>query len=88
MNVDELKQSGCIIFECIGGSRAYDLATETSDFDIRGIFILSKNQFYSFNYQDQVSDEYGNVVYYELRKFLGLLAKNNPNMLDSTFVMC
>ncbi|MEI8365656.1 MAG: nucleotidyltransferase domain-containing protein [Parachlamydiaceae bacterium] len=82
MNIDELKQSGCIIFECIGGSRAYGLATEASDIDIRGVFILPKDQFYSFNYQDQISDERGNVVYYELRKFLDLLAKNNPNMLE------
>lgn len=81
-NIDELKQSGCIIFECIGGSRAYGLATETSDFDIRGVFILPLDQFYSLNYQDQISDERGNVVYYELRKFLDLLAKNNPNMLE------
>lgn len=81
-NIEELKQSGCIIFECIGGSRAYGLATETSDYDIRGVYILPQDQFYSFNYVEQISDERGNVVYYELRKFLDLLAKNNPNMLE------
>lgn len=82
MNLDSLKQSGCIIFECIGGSRAYGLATEASDTDIRGVFILPQDQLYSFDYQDQISDERSNVVYYELRKFLDLLAKNNPNSLE------
>lgn len=82
MNIDELKKSGCIIFECIGGSRAYGLANEDSDFDIRGVFVLPKDQFYSFDYQDQINDERNNIVYYELRKFLELLGKNNPSMLE------
>ncbi len=82
MNLDELKTSGCIIFECIGGSKAYGLATEGSDTDIRGVFVLPQDQFYSFDYQDQIGDERGNTVYYELKKFLGLLAKNNPTMLE------
>ncbi|MCE5295113.1 MAG: nucleotidyltransferase domain-containing protein [Chlamydiales bacterium] len=82
MNLDELKQSGCIIFECIGGSRAYGLATQASDVDIRGVFILPQEQLYSFSYEDQISDERSNIVYYELRKFLELLSKNNPNSLE------
>ncbi len=82
MDIKELKESNCIIFECIGGSRAYGLVTETSDVDIRGVYILPMDQFYSFEYQDQISDERNNVIYYELRKFLDLLTKNNPNMLE------
>lgn len=82
MNLEELKKSGSIIFECISGSRAYGLSTESSDWDVRGVFILPKVDFYSFNYQDQISDEKNNVIYYELKKFLDLLAKNNPNMLE------
>lgn len=82
MNIQELKENKCIIFECISGSRAYGLATETSDIDIRGVYILPLEQFYSFDYQDQVSDERNNVIYYEIRKFLELLGKNNPSMLE------
>jgi predicted nucleotidyltransferase len=33
MNLEEIKASNCIIFECISGSKAYGLATETSDVD-------------------------------------------------------
>ncbi len=82
MDIEELKKSNSIIFECVSGSRAYGLSTENSDWDIKGVYILPRDIFYSFYYQDQISDEKNNVVYYELRKFLELLGKNNPNMLE------
>ena len=77
-----LKASGTIIFECISGSRAYGLATASSDTDIRGVFILPKANFYSLEYVGQISNETNDIVYYELRKFVELLAKNNPNILE------
>jgi hypothetical protein len=82
LTLEELKTSGHIIFECIGGSRAYGLETETSDTDIRGVFILPKSQFYSLDYIGQINNETNDIAYYELRKFIELLAKNNPNILE------
>lgn len=82
MTVEELKKSGNIIFECISGSRAYGLETPTSDTDIRGVFISPKEQFYSLNYIDQINNETNDIVYYELRKFISLCSKNNPNILE------
>lgn len=82
MTIEELKQSNYIIFECISGSRAYGLHTETSDTDIRGVFVLPQEQFYSLDYVDQVNNETNDIVYYELRKFIDLLSKNNPNILE------
>lgn len=82
MTIEELKKSGSIIFECISGSRAYGLATATSDTDIRGVFILPKELFYSLNYVDQINNETNDIVYYELNKFASLCAKNNPNILE------
>ncbi|MEW7278872.1 nucleotidyltransferase domain-containing protein [Aquimarina sp. 2201CG1-2-11] len=80
--IEELKASGSIIFECISGSRAYGLATANSDTDIRGVFILPKKQFYSLEYVGQINNETNDIVYYELRKFIELLSKNNPNILE------
>lgn len=82
MTLDELRASGHIIFECISGSRAYGLATASSDTDIRGVFVLPKEQFYSLEYVSQVNNESNDIVFYELSKFIELCAKNNPNILE------
>jgi hypothetical protein len=82
MEIDELKQSGSIIFECIAGSKAYGLDTSSSDTDIRGVFILPQEMFYSLNYTEQVNNETNDIVYYELNKFIWLLLKNNPNIIE------
>jgi predicted nucleotidyltransferase len=82
MTIEELKASGNIIFECISGSRAYGLDTPSSDTDIRGVFILPKEHFYSLDYIGQVNNESNDIVYYELRKFIELCSKNNPNILE------
>lgn len=80
--IEELKASGNIIFECISGSRAYGLATASSDTDIRGVFILPKEKYYSLEYVGQINNETNDIVYYELKKFIELLSKNNPNILE------
>lgn len=82
MTLEELKNSGCIIFECVSGSQAYGLATPESDVDIKGVFILPREKFYSLEYIDQINANNNNEVYFELKKFIDLLAKNNPNMLE------
>jgi len=82
MTLEELKESGHIIFECISGSRAYGLDTPTSDTDIRGVFVLPKSMYYSLEYIDQVNNETNDIVYYELKKFIELCGKNNPNILE------
>ncbi len=80
--ISALKKSGSIIFECISGSKAYGLATPNSDTDIRGVFILPKEQFYSLDYVGQINNDTNDEAYYELRKFIELCAKNNPNILE------
>jgi len=82
MTLETLKKSGHIIFECISGSRAYGLDTATSDTDIRGVFVLPKAMYYSLDYVGQINNETNDIVYYELRKFIELCAKNNPNILE------
>ena len=71
-----------ILLECISGSRAYGLATETSDTDIRGVFIMPKKDYYGLSYFPQINNESQDVVFYELKRFIELLSRNNPNMLE------
>jgi len=48
----------------------------------RGVFILPKEKFYSLEYVGQINNKTNDIVYYELRKFIELLSKNNPNILE------
>ena len=75
------KQDNCLI-ECISGSTAYNLNLPHSDIDIKGVFVLPKSLFYGLKYTSQVNDQKNDVVFYELKRFVELLCKNNPNLLE------
>jgi uncharacterized protein len=79
---EQVKNNGWLIFEVVAGSKAYGLNTTTSDTDIRGVFVLPRERLYGMNYTGQVNNETNDIVYYELRRFMELLAKNNPNILE------
>lgn len=82
MTIEDLKNRGLIILECISGSRAYGLDAPTSDTDIKGVFVLPKSEYYGLNYIPQISNESNDVVFYELGRFMELLSFNNPNILE------
>lgn len=82
MTIEDLRNRRLIILECISGSRAYGLDTPTSDTDIKGVFILPKEEYYGLNYIPQVNNETNDVVFYELGRFMELLSVNNPNILE------
>lgn len=71
-----------LLLQCISGSKAYGLDTAESDTDIKGVFFLQKATFYGLSYEEQVSSSKNDLVYYELRRFVDLLLKNNPNILE------
>ena len=82
MTIADLKKNDLILLECISGSRAYGLSVPTSDTDIRGVFYLPREQFYGLDYVSQVADATNDIVYYELGRFIELLGKNKPNILE------
>ena len=82
MTIEQLHTEGCILFECISGSRAYGTDLPTSDTDIKGVFIIPEVRLFGLGYVEQINDERNDVVYYELRRFVELLMKNNPNILE------
>ncbi|SDK25805.1 Predicted nucleotidyltransferase [Catalinimonas alkaloidigena] len=67
LTVEELRQRGWIVLECLSGSRAYGLDTPTSDTDLKGVFILPEAEFYGLDYVPQVQNATNDEVYYELR---------------------
>lgn len=71
-----------LLLNCISGSHSYGLSLPTSDTDYKGVFILPKTAFYSLEYTEQVTNETNDIVYYEVGRFIDLLVKNNPNILE------
>jgi hypothetical protein len=71
-----------VLLDCISGSHAYNLNLPGSDIDKKGVFILPENEFYGFDFCEQVANESNDEVYFEIRRFLELLSKNNPNILE------
>ena len=83
MNLEMLKKSDRIIFECIAGSHAYATLNPNSDIDVRGIYINP-----SFDYlgldepANQIGDEKHDITYYSLKRIFELLKKANPNIIE------
>lgn len=82
MTIQDIKDKGLLLFECVSGSKAYGLDTPQSDTDLKGVFYLPKAQFYGLEYIPQIGNETNDEVYYELGRFVELICKNNPNLLE------
>ena len=83
MTYEQLKQQKeLILLDCVSGSTAYNLNVAGSDLDKKGIFIMRQEQLYGFERQDQIANATNDEVYFEIGRFLELLTKNNPNILE------
>jgi hypothetical protein len=74
--------SSHLLLKCISGSHAYGLSLPQSDIDIKGVFVLPKAEYFGLTYTDQVNNDTNDIVFYEIKKFVDLLSKNNPNILE------
>ena len=82
MTIDDLRRQGLILFEAVSGSRAYGTSLPHSDTDLKGVFVLPEEAFFSLDYLPQVANDTNDEVFYELRRFVELLLKNNPTVLE------
>lgn len=85
---ENIKEEGLLLYEYVRGSTAYGLSLPTSDVDTGGVFIMNKRDLFGLpqNMVEQVNDERNDNVWYEISKYVSLLAKANPTMLESLFV--
>ena len=75
-----------IIYRCKVGSKAFGLDNESSDDDLRGIFLPPADRhwsLYKIPEQIEIKTEVDDEVYWELEKFLKLALKANPNILET-----
>lgn len=77
---------GYVIYRCVVGSRAYGLAHDASDTDRRGVYLPPAERHWSlFGVPEQLEDPEAQECYWELRKFLLLALKANPNVLECLY---
>ena len=83
-----IKNEKRLLYQYIRGSHCHGINTPSSDIDRSAIFVARKEDLLDlgFNYQGQVSDEKNDNTWYELKKFMSLLIKSNPTVLESLFV--
>lgn len=86
MDTAYLKENHLLLLDSISGSKAYGLDGTHSDTDVRGVFVLPKKTLYGLSYTPQVNNESNDITYYELKRFIELLAKNNPNILELLYI--
>lgn len=68
---------------CILGSYAHGLNHPKSDIDVRGFATPTVDDLLSFNDFDHVVSHKLDTQIYSLHKYLGMLAKSNPNIIES-----
>lgn len=90
LTYDDILNSDCVLYHYIRGSHAYGLQKPdgTSDIDTALVYLEPVEQLLGLrnNYQDQVADERNDNVGYSLEKFMNLLLKSNPTVLESLFI--
>lgn len=83
---ENIRNEGRLLYEYIRGSQSHGLATETSDVDTGGIYIASFEKFCANEVEDTIADEKNDNSWFELGKFMELIAKSNPNALEALFI--
>lgn len=75
-----------VVYRCIVGSRAYGLDEPGSDTDRRGIYVAPPELDWSLEgAPEQIERDETQECYWELRKFLRLALRGNPNILECLY---
>ncbi len=85
MTLAEARSPACLLFECVAGSHAYGTSHPGSDLDLRGVFAAPRRRVFAGTAPPQVSDAKHDETYYEIGRFIELLGKNNPNIIELLF---
>lgn len=73
---------GNLILLGLGGSYAYGTNTETSDLDLRGVALNTKEEILTGNCFEQVVDNTTDTTVYAFNKIIKLLCSCNPNTIE------
>lgn len=87
-DVRQGKNGAVLLYEYVRGSTCQGINTPTSDIDHGGVYMCPPEQLVGlgFDYEDEVSSEKHDDSWFELNKFMRLLCKSNPTVLEALFV--
>jgi len=75
-----------VIYRCVVGSQAYGLERDSSDVDRRGIYLAPAELEWSlYGVPEQLENAETEECYWELKKFMVLALKANPNILECRY---
>lgn len=80
--LEYIKNNNLILLEAISGSHAYGTNNENSDIDYRGVYICEHDDLLTGSYPEQINDEGNDITFYEIGRYMELLIRNNPNILE------
>ena len=89
MTYENFETLGTLLFKYKRGSSCQGTFIEgVSDIDTAAVYLAPTEQLLGlgFDYQEQVNDEKNDNVAYEFGKFMRLLLKSNPTILEMLFV--
>jgi len=71
------------VYSCVMGSRAFGLATEGSDTDVRGVFVAPTPLYWRFDKPPtHVTGPREEQFSWEIERFCSLALRSNPNVLE------
>jgi uncharacterized protein len=77
---------GCrVVYETVHGSRAYALANESSDLDVKGVLVGPRAWYHGYLGGAEQVDVTKDHSYHEIRKLFRLAAAANPTVLEILF---
>ena len=83
--LNDLIKSNRVLFLCLSGSYSHGTNTTKSDIDIRGVMLEELTDLVGTTSFEQYTDPNTDTVIYSFKKFIDLLSKSNPSILEMLF---
>lgn len=84
----EAKEKGLIAYKYLAGSHSQNLDGPDSDEDFHGVYFAEPEQIIGLgdDYLEEIADKKNDEKYHEFGKWMTLIAKGNPDVIESLFV--